>query len=66
MTYTITLTLEEVIAIREAVFARGSDVEPLSAELARLEYIYGKLLELTASDDVARRMQDEGDKYGHD
>ena len=66
MTYAITLTLEEVIAIREAVFARGDDAAPGSAELARLEHIYGKLLELTAGDNVAHAMQTEGDKYGHD
>lgn len=66
MTYTITLTLEEVVAIREAVFARGEDVASGSAELGHLERIYGKLLELTASDNIARRMQEEGDKYGHD
>lgn len=66
MTYNITLTRDEIRTIQKAIFAMGEATPTASPDLGHLERVYGKLLEATASDDVARRMQDEGDKYGHD
>lgn len=66
MTYTITLTHAESIAVRKAIFAQGEKTASGTEELGHLERAYGKLLEAAANDAIARRMQDEGDKYGHD
>lgn len=66
MTYNITLTRDEITAIKKALLAWGKTTPASSPFNIHLERVYGKLLDTTASDNVARAMQDEGDKYGHD
>jgi hypothetical protein len=67
MTYTVKLTDFEIRIIRSALILEGVRHPPGSAERADMERLYKMLLDVTtASDNIARRMQEEGDKYGHD
>lgn len=64
--YTIMVSHEEIRTIRRGLLLERQNTAPGSNRRKVLESLYEMLLETTASDDVARRMQDEGDKFGHD
>ena len=66
MQYTINLSKDEIAVMKPALRIEGLRYAPNSLGRRLLEGVYGRLLELTAGDNVARAMQNEGDKYGHD
>lgn len=65
-TYTITLSRDEIGIIRSGLFLARNKSEPGSEHRTEIEWLYKKLLDVTATDDYTDAVMEEGAKYGFD